>query len=167
MARSLRLRSSILLLLAWVAILAAPLAASAQPTSFPVSVDQSFLGAGSDETSAWVPCPFGGLCPRNGEVWGTDAPIELSTLGIGEGDLIELTAVGSFRTGRSNPFPFIFSGESNQSVSSKMIAVFSSDSAVIGCSGFGSSSCAGLDDTNPTRRASRARSTPASTTTRA
>jgi hypothetical protein len=117
--------------------------------SFPVSVDQSFLGAGSDETSAWVPCPFGGLCPRNGEVWGTDAPILLSGLGIGEGDLIELTAVGSFKTGRSNPFPFIWSGESNQSVSSKMVAVFSSDSAVTPCSGFGSSSCAGLDDTNP------------------
>ncbi|MBW2287575.1 MAG: thrombospondin type 3 repeat-containing protein [Deltaproteobacteria bacterium] len=123
--------------------------APAQPTAFPVSVDQSFLGAGSDETSAWVPCPFGGLCPRNGEVWGTDAPILLSSLGIAEGDLIELSAVGSFKTGRSNPFPFIWSGEANQSVSSKMVAVFSSANAVTPCSGFGTSSCAGLDDTNP------------------
>jgi hypothetical protein len=119
------------------------------PTSFAVSVDQSFLGAGSDETSAWVPCPFGSLCPRDGEVWGTDAPIQLSSIGIGEGDLIELTAVGSFVTGRSNPFPWIFSGEANQSVSSKMVAVFSSDSIVTPCSGFAASSCAGLDDTNP------------------
>ncbi|MGE4607288.1 MAG: hypothetical protein AAEJ52_11145, partial [Myxococcota bacterium] len=47
-------------------------------------------------------------------VWGTDAPILLSGLGIAEGDLIELTAVGSFITGRSNPFPFLFSGEANQ-----------------------------------------------------
>ena len=124
-------------------------AAHAQPTAFPVSVDQSFLGAGSDETSAWVPCPFGNLCPRNGEVWGTDAPIQLSSLGIGEGDLIALTSVGSFITGRSNPFPFIWSGEANQSVSSKMVAVFSSENVVTPCSGFTFSSCAGLDDTDP------------------
>jgi hypothetical protein len=123
--------------------------ALAQPTLFPVSVDQSFLGAGSDETSAWTPCPFGNLCPRNVEIWGTDAPILLSSLGIAEGDLIELSAVGSFKTGRSNPFPFIWSGESNQSTSSMMIAVFSSANAVTPCSGFTSSSCAGLDDSNP------------------
>ncbi|MDG2051416.1 MAG: hypothetical protein P8M78_14785, partial [Myxococcota bacterium] len=121
----------------------------AEPTSYSVSVDQSFLGAGSDETSAWVPCPFGSLCPRNGETWGTDAPIELSTIGISEGDLIELTAVGSFVTGRPNPFPWIFSGESNQTISSKMVAVFSSQSAVTACSGFTESSCAGLDDGEP------------------
>ena len=123
--------------------------AQAEPVSFSVTVDQSFLGAGSDETSAWSPCPFGGLCPRDGETWGTDAPIELAAIGIAEGDLIELTAVGSFITGRSNPFPWIFSAESNQSVSSKMIAVFSAAPVVTSCSGFTSSSCSGLDDTDP------------------
>ncbi|MCH2184589.1 thrombospondin type 3 repeat-containing protein [Myxococcota bacterium] len=123
----------------------------AEPVPFSVSVDQSFLGAGSDETSAWSPCPFGSLCPRDGETWGTDAPIDLSAIGISEGDLIELTAVGSFVTGRPNPFPWIFSGESNQSVSSKMIAVFSAEPIVTPCSGFTSSSCSGLDDSDPNR----------------
>jgi hypothetical protein len=69
--------------------------ATAQVSEFDVSVDQSYLAGGSDETSAWIPCPFGGLCPRNGETWGTDDPIYLPGLGIEAGDLIRLTAVGS------------------------------------------------------------------------
>jgi hypothetical protein len=117
----------------------------AQVHEFDVSVDMSFLGAGSDETSAWEPCPAGGLCPRNGEEWGTDAPIDLVSLGISPGDTIRLTAVGSFQTGRPNPFPFIFSGEANQSISSKMIGLFSSADSIIECRGFAASNCQYLD----------------------
>ena len=81
---SVKVRS--LMLFSFLIVLLLVNAVHAQPVSFPVSVDQSFLGAGSDETSAWSPCPFGSLCPRDGETWGTDAPIELSAIGISEGD---------------------------------------------------------------------------------
>ncbi|MBW2272432.1 MAG: hypothetical protein JRG96_04115 [Deltaproteobacteria bacterium] len=138
-----RVRLAYVLLLALLT-LSAP--AGAQVFEFDVTVDQSFLGAGSDETAAWDPCPAGSLfCPRWQETWGTDDPIYLPGLGIVAGDTVRLTAVGSFKTGRSNPFPFIFSGEANQSVISKMIGLFSSDDYVTPCFGFSSSSCAFLD----------------------
>lgn len=120
--------------------------AVAQPTYFPVTVDKSFLGAGSDETSAWNPCfagfPVFNLCPRVGNDWGADAPIALASLGIGPGDTIRLTAVGSFRAGRSG---LLFSGESNQAVLSHQIGLFSASNAITPCVGFSASSCANLN----------------------
>jgi len=120
--------------------------AAAQPTYFPVTVDKSFLGAGSDETSAWNPCfagfPVFNLCPRVGNDWGADAPIALAPLGIGPGDTIRLTASGSFKAGRSG---LLFSGDSNQAVLSHQIGLFSASSAITPCVGFSASSCANLN----------------------
>ncbi len=136
-------------LFATIFFLAAP--AAAQVHSQAVSVDKTFLGAGSDETSAWAPCGFGDLCPRNGENWTPDAPINLASLGITEGYVIELKSIGSFRAGVT-PGLFgvcglfgIFSGDCDNQVRTDMIAMFSSDSAIVPCAGFGSSSCANLD----------------------
>jgi hypothetical protein len=116
------------------------------PPIYPVSVDKSFLGAGSDETSSWNPYfagfPVFNLCPRYGNDWGADAPIALAPLGIGPGDTIRLIASGSFKAGRSG---LLFSGDSNQAVLSHQIGLFSASSAITPCVGFSASSCANLN----------------------